>query len=401
MGGCHDGPMAGKFVKAFTNDKRRRERKENKRLRKEGPDTAKLGGSDKSQRRLLRTAKADLGSAREDVKESRAETGVQLEETQGRADQSNRDYRNDRGLSRASREDFIGGIGSIGAGADQASTTRNNALGGATGIRNNALASNQLTGSAESILAQRQAQLAGVPTIGQATNNAISAQAQSANAMLANQVGIQNRAARGLAGSMGEGGALAMQQAIGGAAAGAADQAAQSQLAQNQLASQMRFNAALTQNQQDVAAADAAVGLRMGAAEQERQAQLGIAGANAADTLSVGGANAANGYDATLQAQQARGALMGGDAAKAQASGAYAGNMLGAANSMAVNRATLAQDAKGQANQNQQFMAAGIDQMQNQNAYEAAKRNNPLQKAISTVFDPGDLRGSGSKGVVG
>jgi len=383
---------------------RQRKRQENRRLRKNGPDSAHLGGSRQEQDALLKDSLYDVNRNRQQVEKSRDETEQQLDHSNERETQANDQLRERWGQSQQSRSDYQSGIDSIGAGANKATSMRNDALGGATGIRNSALAQNQLTGSAESILAQRQAQLAGAPTIGQATETALAANQANANSMLNRQIGIQNRAARGLAGSMGEGGALAMQQAIASAGAGAADQASANQLQQAQLAAQMRFNAAGIQNQQDVAAADQAVALRMAAAEQERANQMGVAGANAADTLNIGNANAGNAYDASLQAQNARAALMGQDANNVSSTQGYQANLLGQANTVAGNRSAIAQAGQDSAYNDQQFKlgtAAGIDQAENQRKYEAAKQNNVGQKLISTIFDPGDLRGSGSKGFAG
>lgn len=362
---------------------RRAQRRANRKIRKAGPSQVYYGGTEREQKQLQRDALYEKNRNRLDVIESRDETKGQLDRTNQAEAQASNDLAFRNATSNVSRNEYRTGIDSIGSGADKAASERSTALGTASSLRNNALGQNQLTGSAESILAQRQAQLAGAPTIGQATETALTANQANANAMLNRQIGIQNRAARGLAGSMGEGGALAMQQAIASAGAGAADQSAASQLAQAQLAAQMRFGAAQTQNQQDVAAADQAVALRMGAAEQERANQLSVAGANAADTLNIGNANAGNTYDAALQAQQARGALMGQDANNVAGAQSYQSNLLGQANNVAQNRGTLAQSGLDSAANDQQFQLgtqAELDQAKATGAYDAAKADSPLNK---------------------
>lgn len=222
--------------------------------------------------------------------------------------------------------------------------------------------------NSEAVLQKRAAELASKPTIGQATDAALQAQAKNAQDQLAQKIGMQNRQARGLAGSMGEGGALAMQQAMASAGAGAADALAMNQTQQNQLAGDMRYKAALAQNQQDVDTSNLNAGTRLAAQQQQLAGRAG---------------------------------LMASDIGVANASGNRHQNMLGAANNMTTGMYGAASGQLANA-QNQLANIEGIslaaEREKNQKDYENAVAHNPLGTFISTVFDPWDLRGSGSKG---
>lgn len=195
-------------------------------------------------------------------------------------------------------------------------------------------------------LSSRQGYQSAVDKIPETTEAAIQAQAKNAQDQLAAKTAMQNRQARGLAGSMGEGGALAMQQAMASAGAGAADALAQNQLQQNQQSADMRFNAM----QQQLAGQQNLAGMDQSTYQNASQRQLGL---------------------------------------------------LSAANSAAGGMYDAAAGSLGAARQNQQFIensALASQQQANQQAYENAKKNNFFGKVVSTVFDPMDFRGSGSKG---
>lgn len=336
-------------------------RRENRKLRKQGPEKTYYGRTKEQESKYREEYDRDVGRERTQNDEARGEVSKELASTRQATSDAGNDYgtaRSDANWSRGAYNDSIEGL----------SGQAQNAM----AIRNNVLGQNQLTGSAESILAQRQAQLAGVPTIGQATNTAIGQNYANAQAALNNAIGKQGRQARGLAGSMGEGGALAMQQAMASQGANAADLMAQNQTQQNQLASQLRFNAAMAQNQQDIDSANLGVDLRMGAAEQERQAALGFADANAGMS-----------YDASLQALGARNALMGQDAATRENMGARQLELMGAGHGLATAGAGLAQNALGMQYQNRQNLegtAAGVSQQDNMAKYQAAVDQSPMNK---------------------
>lgn len=358
-------------------------RRDARQRRRAGPETTIYGGSDGALADMRRHNKIDDANAR--IRENKADKA--LSDQLGKTDESaDRAYKTARDLEREGRGDRRGArdaIGGIQSGADGAADTRNSALQSSMGTLNNALGRNALTGSAESVLAQRKAELAGVPTIGQATDTALAANQANANANLANQIGMQNRAARGMAGSMGEGGALAMQQAMASAGANAGDQAAQNQMQQAQLAAQMRFGAAQQQNQQDLATANLGTDLRMGAAEAERQNQMNVAGANAASQMGVGDANAAMGYDAGLQRSNAAQGLAGLTTGAANAAQGASTQLQGLGQSAANAYGDFANNVRGQVNQNTlgvENAAAGVDAANKSAAYADAMAKRGGQK---------------------
>lgn len=380
---------------------RRATRKENRSLRKNGAKTAFYGGSEEAQKQYQSESKVAVdrneGRDREANNDSRQEL-YRARDLEGAAEDERQGYAS---TAQSSRDAYSGDVSRIGWGAYGAENQRNEALGSAVGTRNQAFAQNQLTGTAENALARRSAELAGSPTIGQAVETSIGANNANAQARLGQSIGLANRQSRGLAGSMGEGGALALQQAMASAGANQADLLAQNNTQQGQLAADLRLQAALRQNQLDVDSANLGLGTRMTAAEQERANQLAIAGANAGDQLNIGNLNAAGTYDAALQTAAARGALMQQDAANQQNAGSRQLNLLGTRANIGLQRQDAAQQGLRDANQSNQFIegtAAGINQMENQRAYNAAveKKN----RIISTIFDPADFRSSGTKGII-
>jgi hypothetical protein len=382
-------------------NKKRDKRKENKRLRKEGPDTAFYGGSEEAQKDYQREARQDV--ARSEQRDTEAYRNTLREQNrvrdlEGAAENERQGYAS---TAASSRNAYSGDVDAIGDQANRANWMRNSALGGATGIRNQAYEQNQLTGTAENALARRAQELQGVPSIGGAVNTAIGANNAAAQARLGQSMGLANRQARGMAGSLGEGGALALQQAMASSGANAADLMAQNNTMQSQLAADLRLQGALRQNELDVNSANLGLDTRMGAAEAERANQMAVAAANAGDTLGIGNANAGNVYDAALQTAQARAGLMQQDAANQQVAGNRQLNLLGASNNLSLAGQDAAQQGLRDARQNNQFIegtAAGISQMDNQRAYEAAVKKK--DRIISTIFDPADFRGSGTRGTV-
>lgn len=338
-------------------DDRRTERRAARKLRQEGPTQAQYGGTAGAEEEMRTELRDDDKSAREREATEYAQVTEQREGAQDKADRGELERRQSANRTGKSLNTL------------EASAARNDIGAGAAasrGIRDQALGQNQLTGTAESVLGQRASALAGSPTIGQATDTALAANQKNARDQLAQQIGLQNRQARGLAGSMGEGGALAMQQAMASAGAGAADLAAMNQGQQNQLAAQMRFDAASAQRGEDVDSANLGLQTRMGAAEQERAAQLGFAGQSADENY-----NAGLQQTAALQnvAQQRAGvqqvatqnALGTGQQANAMSAGTFDASVQGK------NRA---QDMK----YGFEDRMYGVTQGQNQAAYDAASQ---------------------------
>lgn len=262
--------------------------REARKRRREGPERSYYGGTIGEQQNFQKKAGQDENAARE--RETTAYDS--LRKQKGRAaedtDRARTEYRDRATATGNTMTDYGRGINAIGDAANKGQELRNTALG-----------RDRLTGTAENALQQRSNALAASPNLMQATNQAIAAQEAASRDQLAQKLGMMNRQARGLAGSMGEGGALAMQQALASAGAGAADVLATNQTGLDQRSSEMRYGAAQAQRAEDVASADLGLGTRMDAAAAERQAMLDTAERNASGL-----------YDASLQQQNARGNLM-------------------------------------------------------------------------------------------
>jgi hypothetical protein len=374
---------------------RRAKRKEQKRLRNNGPDTAFYGGSERQQQRYQSEARKDLRKESRQADASISNFGNEVSRARELERGGQEDYESAKDQAAGSRDAYINTIGGIGAASGQAE-----------GIRDAAYDTNQLTGTAENALAMRQAALAGSPTIGQATDNAIDAQtaanqqaSQLASARLGQNMGRMNRSAVGAAGATGESGALAVQQALAQAGQGNAEALAEDSLNQRmadieaaRTFSDMRYGAGLAQREEDVTGANIGLDTRMSAAQVERANQMAVADANAAQR-----------YNAALATTQATDSLRAGDLQNQDAMGGRQLNLLGARINAQGTKTGFQLGQEQSAQQNQQFIegtAAGINQADNQRAYEAAMAKNPAQKAISTIFDPADLRGSGQKGVI-
>jgi enhancer of polycomb-like protein len=339
------------------------ERRDARKLRKKGPTQAEYGGNAGAKAEMRTELRGQDRDAKLREKDEYKQVTEQRTDSQGKAKQGERERRTSSGLAGQSLNTLEGSAArnDIGVGAA-----------GARDLRNTALAQDQLTGTAERVLGQRANALAGSPTIGQATDTALAANRLNARDQLAQQIGLQNRQARGLAGSMGEGGALAMQQAMASAGAGAADLAAMNQTEQNQLAAKMRFDAAAQQRGEDVDTANLGLQARMGAAEQERAAQLGFAGQSAQENYNAGLAQTAALQNVAAQRNNAaqlatQNALSTGQQANAMSAGTYG--------------------AAAQNKQQAQEMKYGFDdrlynveQGQNQAAYESAMNRSAAAK---------------------
>lgn len=314
-------------------------KKEGERLREQGaPDQAYYGGSKAAFGRMQMQARKDIKEGKKAEAEELKQLKSERENTRQDEDQASRERDLSAALAGRSRGEYAQGIGNI-------------------------------RSDAEGTLQKRMAELAGKPTIGDATEAALQANRQNAQEQLAQQVGLLNRQARGMAGSMGEGGALAMQQAMASAGAGGADLAAMNQNQLNQLAGDARYKAGMAQRLEDVDTADLGMKTRLGAISDELNARQGLMD--------------------TDQRQQAL-------------AGQRQLQLLGARNQMAGGLYGVESSKLSDARDRQDFLygtAFAQDQEAAAQRFEEAKRKNTGQRIISTIFDPLDFRGSGSQGV--
>lgn len=314
-------------------------KKEAERLREQGaPDQAYYGGSARAFARMQHQARKDIREGKAAEEKELAELKSERENTRQDEEVASRERDLASAIARQSRHEYAGKIGNI-------------------------------RSDAEGTIQQRMAELAGKPTIGDATEAALQANRQNAQEQLAQQVGLLNRQARGMAGSMGEGGALAMQQAMASAGAGGADLAAMNQNQLNQLSADARFKAGLQQRLEDVDTADLGMKTRLGAISDELNARQGLMD--------------------TDQRQQAL-------------AGQRQMQLLGARNQMAGGLYGIESGKLADARDRQDFLYAtqfAQDQEEAARLFEESKRKNTAQRVISTFFDPLDFRGSGSQGV--
>lgn len=329
--------------------KRRAARKDFKEARKEAQY---LGGSKGEEQALYREAREGRGETRAEAKEGRGEIRRELETSRGEAERYSNQQEQDRWRGQLRDEESRGGITRMGDEARRAENLLGQGAQGAMGeytqgaqqalgARSRALGTNALTGSAENILQQRAAQIGATPTIGQAIETNIGANTANANQQLARSTQMLNRQAMGLAAGQGEGGALAMQQAMANSGVNAADMAAQKNMMLGDQAAQLRLQAALTQREQDLAEAGYASDARMQAAAQERASQLTFAGQDAASLEAAAANRAQAGLGvSSAQAQLATQAAQAQQTARAnEAQRALAANQLSG---------TMAQNAQGQ-----------------------------------------------------
>lgn len=284
-----------------TRGGRRRAKRRAKRRAARTAQPQYLGGSKASERALLDTAEQETAEARQAREEATGklyDVGERASELERKADT---DYRGRRDDATRAREEQRASIGGLGTASSSAQQLRNEAL-----LRNDA-------------------------------NAAAAHGIQENEAVAAQRLGLQQnmlaRRARGLAGSMGEGGALAMQSAIQGANAGGADLAAQNAVTQAEQAAAMRqraaeqrianamavadANAGLTyQTGQDVVSAQqAARGLDLQAQGAATERQLNLLGQRGAAV----GAGAGTATSAAGQEIGSQTALVGGQLSAAQA----------------------------------------------------------------------------------
>lgn len=250
------------LISAIKNARKKRDARKDTNL--------SLGGSKAKERELLESA--NLRSYNAEARSRTAQDNLKGEykEAKSMADS----YAGDYAGARRTNERALGAqrtsIGGIGAGAGQAS-----------GILGAAQGTNQLTGSTDSILAQRAAQMGAAPSHNQLADQAILANQQNARAQTNFSQGQLAKQAMGMAAGQGEGGALAAQQAMASLVGAGGNMAAQANLQQMQSAADMRAQANLAQRGETVAEAGYASDARLGATAQERANQLAVAGKQA------------------------------------------------------------------------------------------------------------------------
>lgn len=308
---------------------RRARRREQRKLRKNGPERQFYGGSEQAYDTASKSARRNANEAQDNYEQADKRLDTELSTLRKREESTAKEYDASKAQTQESRSGYQSSIAGIGTNAQQA-----------IAMRNNALAANDMNAAA---------------------NTAINQNNQLAQQRLAQTIGLQNRAAMGLAAGMGEGGALAMQQAMASAGANAGDLSAENQLTQAQLANDMRY----------------------AAANQQAQNALGVADANAGTQ-----------YDSGLQLANANAGLMQADANLQQMADARQQNLLGMRGQMAELGVSSALSNQGQQLQNRQAIEGlqlGVNQANSAAQYEAAKANSPLAKLGNVL--------SGIKGV--
>lgn len=315
---------------------RRAKRREQRSLRKNGPKEQFYGGSQEALDSARKSADRNVSEASDSFDSAQRTAKTEMSRLRKTSTSAESDYEASKAQTQESRSGYQSSIAGIGQNAQQA-----------IAMRNNALAQNDLNAAANTAINQ---------------NNAVAQQ------RLAQSIGLQNRAARGLAGSMGEGGALAMQQAMASAGAGAADLSAQNQVTQAQLANDMRY----------------------GAAQQQ-----------VANALSVADANAGTQYDSGLQLANANAGLMQSDANLQQLADARSQNLLSMRGQMAELGVSSALSNQGQQLQNQQTINGtqlGVDQATAAQKYAAAQANSPLAKLNNVLTGIKTVKGITKEG---
>lgn len=292
-------------------------------------NNASLGGSQEKERLLLQEAYGAQGDAYNRMQAG--QSSLNLAEGFGaeRAALADQTLAADQARTQDAIARQQASVLGIGAGAGQAS----NILGQAYGA-------NQLTGTAENILNQRAAAMAAAPSYAQLANEAIAAQTQGMQDQTRFAQGQLGRRAMGMAAGMGEGGALAAQQAMASLIGGGADMAAQSQLQNAAAAAQMRAEAAANQRGETVGEAGYASQARLGAAQQERANQLATAGQQSQLA-----------YNAGLATNAAQAGLTGAQQAATNTSASQAQQASGLYGTLAAQQSSQGLQALGQANE--------------------------------------------------
>lgn len=290
-----------------------------------------LGGSQKEEAALYEEAKQNSREARAQRSAAAGYVKEELQSARNAQKSAEGDYRNDRyaadtrdmeayssidQINKAARE----GSNRLGAAGSTASNEYTQGAQSALDQRNQAYNNGSLRDSGESILAQRESALAAAPSIGSLAEANIAANQVNAAANQNRSTQMLNRQAQGLAAAQGEGGALAMQQALASAGAASGDLAAQQNLQLADQVAQQRYAAAMATRGETVDSANLGLQTRLGAAGQERTNQLNIAGQNAGSLEAAAAARAQAGLGvAGAQAQMGTQAAAADQAARAQA----------------------------------------------------------------------------------
>lgn len=318
-------------------DKRRTKRREDRKLRKNGPKGQYYGGS----KEATEAARKDSQESVDKSEEGYDAASSKMEDSSDRSSEleggAGADYSGAKNNTRQSRSEQKTAITGINQSAVQANA-----------MRDQALKANNLTTAANTNILANQA---------------------NAQQQLQNQTGMLRRGALGMAAGMGEGGALGMQQALATSGAGAGDLAAQTAMQQNQLANDTRLQAA----------------------QQQASNALNVANANAGGTMDAAGMTAQQ----TGALRTADQGMM--DAATARQANFLGQTNTANANLGAIALENQGQQLRNQQVVNTSQL--GADTLAAQNAYDAAKARNPFAKLISTTSDPMDFRGSGQKGI--
>lgn len=382
--------------------------REQRRARKAAKRNAAsyIGGSATEQARLQGEAKDRTSESRGRSEGTYEATKKQLASVNDQQASARRDYGIDRGVATSRATDAYDSIGQIkstagsatmglaGAGQKAANEYTQGAA-AANATRSNALATGSLAGTAESVLAQRQAALAAAPSIQQANETNIAANAVNAGANQERAAQMITRQGMGLAAGQGEGGALAMQQALASAGSAIGDNAGQSNLALNESNAAARYAAAMAQNAQTVDSANLGLSTRMDAAAAERANQMGVAQANAGSLESAAGNRATAGLgvanqigqmsvDAAKADQAARAAGASQAQAQSAQSGAQSLQLAGLGANLASGNATTATAAEG---------ADKDYQSQLLTAQYKAGQDNKTRSTMAKVFMPFGILG--------
>lgn len=261
----------GQYIGKDAREKRRdRRRIRDAKKAIERDDNMSLGSSKEEERRYL-----------DEARDQRLDTGAKSEETRGRLTiDAGRQEGRARGLDSQyfdARQTTNAGLGTLQGSVDRLTGTGKQAGNLLQGAYN----ANQLTGTTENVLGQRNSAMGAQPSLGALTNQALAAQQNQMQAQTNFAQGQLARQAMGVAAGQGEGGALAAQQALAGLTQAGGDMAVQNNLAFGQQAADMRGAAAMGMRQEAVDSANLGLQARLNAAAQERQNQLAVAGQRA------------------------------------------------------------------------------------------------------------------------
>jgi hypothetical protein len=281
-------------------NERRDSRRKNRDLRRNGPDKQYYGGSEDALAKTRATAEGELA----DASDRKLSAANKLDAVGDRANRlesdAGRDYSSAKSQYNSDRGDAQAAVSGLSRTAENAIVARNAAI----------AASPTMSQSAESALSTRKNELAA----------AQAQQAQAAQQRLSQSIGMNNRAALGMASGAGESGALGIQQAIATGAQGGVQALSDNNIQQDELLAQQgldsvnvgldtRMGAAGADRDALLARAQSDQALRYGAAQDTVNGNMGLLGASA------GQQQLASGRQLNLLGQRAD--IAGGGAANA------------------------------------------------------------------------------------